>query len=147
MKYVCPVCGYIHEGDNPPAECPVCHVSGDKFKAVEGELKLAAEHEYGVYAKTVKNNDNIINTVSDYFSISTDEITSKRRTSNLVLPRQICMYLCKELTQSTYQEIADALKRKDHTTVMYGIDKITDEILVDKSLSTKIESLKKLLNP
>lgn len=91
--------------------------------------------------------ENIINTVSDYFSISTDEITSKRRTSNLVLPRQICMYLCKELTQSTYQEIADALKRKDHTTVMYGIDKITDEILVDKSLSTKIESLKKLLNP
>ena len=59
MKYVCPVCGYIHEGDNPPAECPVCHVSGDKFKAVEGELKLAAEHEYGIYAKTVKNNDKI----------------------------------------------------------------------------------------
>ena len=59
MKYVCPVCGYIHEGDNPPAECPVCHVSGDKFKAVDGELKLAAEHEYGVYAKTVKNNPDI----------------------------------------------------------------------------------------
>ena len=59
MKYVCPVCGYIHEGDNPPAECPVCHVPGEKFKAVEGELKLAAEHEYGVYAKTVKNNENI----------------------------------------------------------------------------------------
>ena len=49
MKYVCPVCGYIYEGDNPPAECPVCHVSGDKFKVVEGELKLAAEHEYGIY--------------------------------------------------------------------------------------------------
>ena len=59
MKYVCPVCGYIHEGDNPPAECPVCHVSGDKFKAVEGEIKLAAEHEYGIYAKTVKNNPEI----------------------------------------------------------------------------------------
>ena len=59
MKYVCPVCGYIHEGDNPPAECPVCHVSGDKFKPVEGELTLAAEHEYGVYAKTVKNNKDI----------------------------------------------------------------------------------------
>ena len=58
-KYVCPVCGYIHEGDSAPAECPVCHVSGDKFKKVEGELKLAAEHEYGIYAKTVKNNENI----------------------------------------------------------------------------------------
>ena len=59
MKYVCPVCGYIHEGDNPPDECPICHASGDKFKAVEGELTLAAEHEFGIYAKTVKNNPDI----------------------------------------------------------------------------------------
>ena len=58
-KYVCPVCGYIHEGDNPPEECPVCHVSGDKFKLVEGEISLAAEHEFGIYAKTVKNNPDI----------------------------------------------------------------------------------------
>ena len=59
MKYVCPVCGYIHEGDQPPAECPICHASGDKFKAVEGELTLAAEHEFGIYAKNVKNNPDI----------------------------------------------------------------------------------------
>ena len=58
-KYVCSVCGYVYEGDNPPAECPVCHVSADKFKKVEGELKLAAEHEFGIYAKTVKNNPDI----------------------------------------------------------------------------------------
>ena len=58
-KYVGPVCGYIHEGDEPPVECPTCHVSGDKFKKVEGELKLAAEHEFGIYAKTVKNNPDV----------------------------------------------------------------------------------------
>lgn len=58
-KYVCSVCGYVHEGDNPPAECPVCHVGADKFKKVEGEMTLAAEHEYGVYGKTVKNNAEI----------------------------------------------------------------------------------------
>ena len=58
-KYVCPVCGYIHEGDEPPTECPVCHVKGDRFTEVTGELKLAAEHEYGVYDKTVKNNKDI----------------------------------------------------------------------------------------
>ena len=59
MKYVCQVCGYVYEGDNPPAECPVCHVGPDKFKAVEGEMTLAAEHEYGVYGQTVKNNPEI----------------------------------------------------------------------------------------
>ena len=59
MKFVCPVCGYVHEGDSAPEQCPVCHVSGEKFKVVEGEMKLAAEHEYGVYDKTVKNNDSV----------------------------------------------------------------------------------------
>jgi len=58
-KWVCPVCGYVHEGAEPPAECPTCHIKGEKFTKVEGELKLAAEHEYGVYAKTVKNNPDI----------------------------------------------------------------------------------------
>ncbi|MDD6157740.1 MAG: NADH peroxidase [Lachnospiraceae bacterium] len=58
-KWVCPVCGYVHEGDEAPAECPVCHVSGDKFTKVEGEIKLAAEHEFGVYGATVKNNPDI----------------------------------------------------------------------------------------
>ena len=55
-KFVCSVCGYVYEGDAAPAECPVCHVSADKFKEVVGEMKLAAEHEYGVYGATVKHN-------------------------------------------------------------------------------------------
>ncbi|MCQ2598274.1 MAG: NADH peroxidase [Treponema sp.] len=58
-KFVCSVCGYIYEGDAAPAQCPVCKASGDKFKKVEGELVLAAEHEFGIYAKTVKNNPDI----------------------------------------------------------------------------------------
>ena len=45
-KWVCTVCGYVYEGENPPAECPVCHVGADKFKKVEGDLTLAAEHEF-----------------------------------------------------------------------------------------------------
>ena len=59
MKWVCKVCGYVHEGDEPPAECPVCRTGAENFEKVEGELTLAAEHEYGVYAKTVKDNPNI----------------------------------------------------------------------------------------
>ena len=58
-KFVCTVCGYVYEGDAAPAECPICHAASDKFKEVVGEMKLAAEHEYGVYAKTVKNNADI----------------------------------------------------------------------------------------
>ena len=58
-KFVCTVCGYVYEGETAPAQCPVCKAGSDKFKEVAGEMTLAAEHEYGIYAKTVKNNDAI----------------------------------------------------------------------------------------
>ena len=58
-KWVCSVCGYVYEGENPPEFCPVCKAPGSKFNEMKGEMKLAAEHEYGIYAKTVKNNPDI----------------------------------------------------------------------------------------
>ena len=47
-KWVCPVCGYVHEGDTPPEFCPVCKVPGSKFKKQEAEMSWAAEHVVGV---------------------------------------------------------------------------------------------------
>jgi rubrerythrin len=47
-KWVCPVCGYVYEGENPPAECPVCHVAGEKFVLQSDEKTWAAEHKVGV---------------------------------------------------------------------------------------------------
>ena len=60
MKYVCPVCGYVHEATEMSADfrCPLCKVPGEKFKVME-EGKLAAEHEYGIFEKTVANNPDI----------------------------------------------------------------------------------------
>ena len=49
-KYVCPVCGYVHEGDEPPEKCPICGVPGVKFKKQEGEMTWAAEHVVGIAA-------------------------------------------------------------------------------------------------
>ena len=58
-KSVCPVCGYVHEGELPEGfACPVCKVPGTKFKVMENTA-LAAEHEFGIYEKTVKNNPDI----------------------------------------------------------------------------------------
>ena len=47
-KWVCPVCGYVHEGDTPPEFCPQCKVAGSKFTEVKGEMAWAAEHVVGV---------------------------------------------------------------------------------------------------
>ena len=58
-KWVCSVCGYVHEGDTPPDVCPTCKAPGSKFSEMKGDVKLAAEHEFGVYGATVKNNTDI----------------------------------------------------------------------------------------
>ena len=47
-KFVCPVCGYVHEGDSAPEKCPICKVPGEKFKEMSGEKTWAAEHVLGV---------------------------------------------------------------------------------------------------
>ena len=84
-KFVCKVCGYIYEGDAAPAECPVCHAKSNMFEEVKGELTLAAEHEYGIYAKTVKTNpDASPRPTSSIFS------TSSRPTSTANALRSVC---------------------------------------------------------
>ena len=55
MKFVCSVCGYVHEGDSAPAECPVCHVGADKFIAQSEERTWAAEHVVGVAADVAED--------------------------------------------------------------------------------------------
>lgn len=47
-KFVCTVCGYVHEGDSAPEQCPICKVGADKFKEQVGEMEWAAEHVVGV---------------------------------------------------------------------------------------------------
>ena len=49
-KFVCTVCGYVHEGDSAPAECPVCHVGADKFIEQGDKMEWAAEHVVGIAA-------------------------------------------------------------------------------------------------
>ena len=60
-KFVCSVCGYVHEAESlsPDFKCPVCKVPASKFTEMKTDAALAAEHEYGIYAKTVKNNPDI----------------------------------------------------------------------------------------
>ena len=60
-KFVCSVCGYVHTAEELAADfrCPVCKVPASKFVEQKGEMKLAAEHEFGIYEKTVAQNPDI----------------------------------------------------------------------------------------
>ena len=88
----------------------------------------------------------IIEIVAEHFSITPEEIVSKRRNSEYVLPRQICMYLCRELTPDSLQIIAKSLGKKDHTTVIHGIDKIREDIKTNEELKNKIDIILKKIN-
>lgn len=81
--------------------------------------------------------------VSEYFQISVEDIRSKKRSSNISFPRQIAMYLCRTMTNESFPKIAIEFGGKDHSTVMYSVEKIENEIKVNKDLSNIIEKLKK----
>ena len=89
----------------------------------------------------------IIDVVSDHFGVKSDDITSKKRNQEFVLPRQIIMYLCRKLTDTSYTNIAKLLNKKDHTTIIHGCSKIESELETNKDLKNKLEIIEKKINP
>ena len=89
----------------------------------------------------------IIEVVAEHFGVNPDDITSEKRNSEFVLPRQITMYLCRNIIGMSLADIAKLLEKKDHTTVMYGIKKITAKIETDEDVKNKVDIIKKKINP
>lgn len=89
----------------------------------------------------------IINVVSEHFGIKPEDICSKKRNSEFVQPRQIVMYLCRELTATSYMNIGKILGKKDHTTIIHGVNKITAEMNTNEELKNKVDIIIKKINP
>ena len=81
--------------------------------------------------------------VSEYFQISVEDIRSKKRSSNISFPRQIAMYLCRSMTNESFPKIGTEFGGKDHSTVMHSVEKIENEIKINKDLANIVEKLKK----
>lgn len=81
--------------------------------------------------------------VSEYFQITVEDIRSKKRSSNISFPRQIAMYLCRNMTSESFPKIGTEFGGKDHSTVMHSVEKIEQEIKVNPDLAKIIEKLKK----
>ena len=83
----------------------------------------------------------ILKIVADFFSIKCQEMKSKKRTKEIALPRQIAMYLCKQCTDSSLNDIGKNFGGKDHATVIYACRQIEERRTKDPDFSRKIESL------
>ena len=89
----------------------------------------------------------IISVVAEHFNVNPEDITSKRRNSEFVQPRQVVMYLCRELTDTSFTNIGKLLGKKDHTTIIHGVNKITSEMKINEELKNKIDIIIKKINP
>ena len=89
--------------------------------------------------------EEIIKKVSIHFNMKISDIKSAKRLKAVVLPRQIAMYLCRQLTSSSYPEIGDRFGGKDHSTIIHAIRKIEKLMTEDFQLRSTIENLRKEL--
>lgn len=88
--------------------------------------------------------DLIKETVSKYFKIEVSDLSSKNRANSIAYPRQVAMYLCRNMLDCALGNIGSAFE-KDHTTIMHGVKKIDEKIKTIESVKQDIENIKKML--
>ena len=89
----------------------------------------------------------IVEVVAEHYQISMDQMTGKNRSNAIAKPRQIAMYLCKQMTDYPLDAIGALLGGRDHSTIIHGANKIADEIAKDSVLQAQIDTITKKINP
>ena len=121
-----------------------------KLEKKEVTLELAEQALKDIISpdeKKVITPEYIISMVAEHFDVTVEDLSGNKRNSKIVTPRQIAMYLCREIISTPLKSIGKSLGNRDHTTIMHGIDKIEKEISNDENLKNTIETLKKKINP
>lgn len=81
--------------------------------------------------------------VSEYFNIKVSDLKSDKRLKTVVLPRQIAIYLCRDLTKSSYPEIGEKFGGKDHSTIIHSFKKITRLVASDSELKNTVDTIRR----
>lgn len=119
-------------------------------KEVSIDISLAAEALKDIissYNNREVTPELILDIVSDHFNITIADLKSNKRSANISVPRQISMYLMRNLTETPLQAIGIILGGKDHSTIKYGVEKIEKEMAKDETLNNTINIIMKKINP
>ncbi len=119
--------------------------AGFRQKDITLELAKEALNDLLALNRRPISIENIQKEVAEAFKVKVADMFSKRRQAHIVLPRQVAMYLAKELTQKSLPEIGDAFGGRDHTTVLHAVRKITREVQHDSELNHRITVLNQTL--
>jgi chromosomal replication initiator protein len=87
----------------------------------------------------------IVREVAEFYGVDMRAMTGRGRSRNIVVPRQVAMYLLREETESSLVDIGQLLGGRDHTTVMYGCEKITEELNTDSRLRQEVNTIREKL--
>lgn len=145
----------------------VCHVMASKiqrnireiegiinklyfYKEVKGgpvDVKTAEEVISATIQQTAANiNPNhIVKSVASFFEVSGSDLINKSRRKEIVLPRQITMFLMRDMLGMSYPDIGERMGKRDHTTAIHSYEKISKEITKDRSLNQKMILIKELI--
>ena len=88
----------------------------------------------------------ILSVVCEHYDVRPNNILSRKKNASLVVPRHVIMYICREYTDATLDTIAKLLGKRDHSTVMHGVDKIKNEMATNGELRGNVEVILKKLN-
>ena len=88
------------------------------------------------------DSDIVLEKTAEFFNLTKNELKSKRRTKNIVLPKQVAMYLLRDLTDYSLPEIGNLLGAKHHTTILYAHKKLKERLKVDEGLRKIVENIK-----
>lgn len=91
------------------------------------------------------NGELIQKKVAEYYQMRVEDFKAKKRTKNIAFPRQIAMYLCREMTDLSLPKIGELFGGRDHTTVIHACEKISEELRTDQTLQMTINSIKNSL--
>lgn len=121
-----------------------------KLEKKEVTLELAEQALKDIVAPNENKQitaDYIISMVAEHFNVSTADLCGNKRSSKIVMPRQVAMYLCREILAIPLKNVGQYLGNRDHTTVMHGVEKIEKELQTNEQLQSTIDTLKKKINP
>jgi chromosomal replication initiator protein len=107
-------------------------------------LDIAQHQLKDVFSQSKHGNvtiDNILRVVADYYKLSYSDLKGKKRTKNIVFPRQVAMYIAREITEYSTTELGFEFGGRDHTTVMHACQKIEESLKLDPNLDSKIQAL------
>lgn len=109
------------------------------------ELAENIINEFKYESEKVISADFIKETVSKYFSINKDDLSGSKRSNDIAFPRQIAMYLCRDVANMSFPQIGAEFGNRDHSTVMHGYNKIAKEIKEKNSTKLIVESVKNII--